>query len=85
MYVYYKIGTRSFRLRPPTFLRCKGTSKIRIDEKKRDIFFFIAAPVGLFLGEKHKQHALKGQKLLAQGNTLGNYGRKPGALQGQKL
>ena len=39
MYVYYKIGTRSFRLRPPTFLRCKGTSKIRIDEKKRDIFF----------------------------------------------
>ena len=38
MYVYYKIGTRSFRLRPPTFLRCKGTSKIRIDEKKRDIF-----------------------------------------------
>ena len=51
MYVYYKIGTRSFRLRPPTFLRCKGTSKIRIDEKKRDIFFFIAAPMCLFLGE----------------------------------
>ena len=50
MYVYYKIGTRSFRLRPPTFLRCKGTSKIRIDEKKRDIFFFIAAPMCLFLG-----------------------------------
>ena len=48
MYVYYKIGTRSFRLRPPTFLRCKGTSKIRIDEKKRDIFFFIAAPMRLF-------------------------------------
>ena len=27
-----------------------------------------------------KQHALKGQKLLAQGNALGNYGRKPAAL-----
>ena len=25
-------------------------------------------------------HALKGQKLLAQGNTLGNYGHKPVAL-----
>ena len=25
-------------------------------------------------------HALKGQKLLAQGNTLGNHGRKPVAL-----
>ena len=25
-------------------------------------------------------HALKGQKLLAQGNALGNYGRKPAAL-----
>jgi hypothetical protein len=25
-------------------------------------------------------HALKGQKLLAQGNALGNYGRKPVAL-----
>ena len=25
-------------------------------------------------------HALKGQKLLAQGNALGNYGRKPIAL-----
>ncbi len=27
-----------------------------------------------------KQHALKGQKLLAQGNALGNYGSKPVAL-----
>ncbi len=27
-----------------------------------------------------KQHALKGQKLLAQGLALGNYGRKPVAL-----
>ena len=26
------------------------------------------------------QHALKGQKLLAQGNALGYYGRKPVAL-----
>ena len=25
-------------------------------------------------------HALKGQKLLAQGSALGNYGRKPVAL-----
>ena len=30
-------------------------------------------------------HALKGQKLLAQGNTLGTDGRKPVALKGQKL
>ena len=79
MYVYYKIGTRSFRLRPPTFLRCKGTSKIRIDEKKRDIFSLSPLLCVCFLG-KRKQHALKGQKLLAQGNTLGNYGRKPDAL-----
>ena len=28
----------------------------------------------------YKQHALKGQKLLAQGNALGYYERKPGAL-----
>ena len=27
-----------------------------------------------------KQHALKGQKLLAQGSALGCYVRKPGAL-----
>ena len=79
MYVYYKIGTRSFRLRPPTFLRCKGTSKIRIDEKKRDIFSLSPLLCDCFWG-KRKQHALKGQKLLAQGNTLGNYGRKPDAL-----
>jgi hypothetical protein len=30
-------------------------------------------------------HALKGQKLLAQGNTLGNDRYKPVALKGQKL
>ena len=30
-------------------------------------------------------HALKGQKLLAQGIALGNYGRKLVALKGQKL
>ena len=28
----------------------------------------------------HKQHALKGQKLLAQGNALGCFGRKSVAL-----
>ena len=28
----------------------------------------------------YKQHALKGQKLLAQGNALGNCGHKPVAL-----
>ena len=32
-----------------------------------------------------QQHALKGQKLLAQGNALGNHGRKFVALKGQKL
>ena len=32
-------------------------------------------------GQKHQmQYALKGQKLLAQGNALGIYGRKPVAL-----
>jgi len=30
-------------------------------------------------------HALKGQKLLAQGSALGYYVRKPVALYGQKL
>ena len=30
-------------------------------------------------------HALKGQKLLAQGIALGNHGRKFVALKGQKL
>ena len=30
-------------------------------------------------------HALKGQKLLAQGSALGYYGRKVVALYGQKL
>ena len=30
-------------------------------------------------------HALKGQKLLAQGSALGNHGRKFVALKGQKL
>ena len=29
---------------------------------------------------KFRPHALKGQKLLAQGIALGNYGRKPVAL-----
>ena len=29
-------------------------------------------------------HALKGQKLLAQGIALGNYERQPVALKGQK-
>ena len=31
------------------------------------------------------KNGLKAQKLLAQGNTLGNKGRKPVALKGQKL
>ena len=31
------------------------------------------------------QHAMKGQKLLAQGNALGYYVRKLVALKGQKL
>ena len=33
----------------------------------------------------YKQHALKGQKLLAQGRALGYHERKPVALYGQKL
>ena len=31
------------------------------------------------------KNGLKAQKLLAQGIALGNYGRKPVALKGQKL
>ena len=31
-------------------------------------------------GNGYKQHALKGQKLLAQGSALGYFGRKPVAL-----
>ena len=33
----------------------------------------------------HSPHALKGQKLLAQGTALGIHVRTPGALKGQKL
>ena len=33
----------------------------------------------------YKQHALKGQKLLAQGSALGNVGKIKVALKGQKL
>ena len=33
-----------------------------------------------FLSQVPHPHALKGQKLLAQGNALGHYGRKPVAL-----
>ena len=35
---------------------------------------------GLKAQKLQKQHALKGQKPLAQGNALGYYGRKPVAL-----
>ena len=35
---------------------------------------------GLKAQKLQKQHALKGQKLLAQGIALGVYGRKPVAL-----
>ena len=34
---------------------------------------------------RKSQYALKGQKLLAQGTTLGYNGLKPYALKGQKL
>ena len=40
---------------------------------------------GLKTQKLQKQHALKGQKLLAQGNALGYYVRKLVALKGQKL
>ena len=35
---------------------------------------------GLKTQQFQKQHALKGQKLLAQGSALGVYGRNPVAL-----
>ena len=38
---------------------------------------------GLKAQKLQKQHALKGQKLLAQGIALGNNGRKPVALKGR--
>ena len=36
--------------------------------------------ISLLLYTSFAPHALKGQKLLAQGIALGNYGRKPVAL-----
>ncbi len=42
--------------------------------------FHIWFKYGLKAQKFQKQHALKGQKLLAQGNALGVYGRKPVAL-----
>ena len=38
------------------------------------------APHALKCQSSDKQHALKGQKLLAQGSALGYYGRKLDAL-----
>ncbi|WP_259337661.1 hypothetical protein [Segatella copri] len=40
---------------------------------------------GLKAQKLQEQHALKGQKLLAQGIALGNVGNQQGALKGQKL
>ena len=40
---------------------------------------------GLKAQKLQKQHALKGQKLLAQGIALGIHVRTLGALKGQKL
>ena len=42
--------------------------------------FHIWFKYGLKAQKFQKQHALKGQKLLAQGIALGNYGSKPVAL-----
>ena len=42
-------------------------------------------PCLIFAPKLLNQHALKGQKILAQGNALGYYGCKPVALKGQKL
>ena len=42
--------------------------------------FHIWFKYGLKVQKFQKQHALKGQKLLAQGSALGNYGSKPVAL-----
>ena len=42
--------------------------------------FHIWFKYGLKSQKFQKQHALKGQKLLAQGIALGNYGSKPIAL-----
>ena len=42
--------------------------------------FHIWFKYGLKAQKFQKQHALKGQNLLAQGIALGNYGSKPVAL-----
>ena len=42
--------------------------------------FFLMLNVDLVGCANFCPHALKGQKLLAQGIALGNYGRKPVAL-----
>ena len=62
-------------------------------EKNQKLLFKVDSEVkfrkwfkyGLKAQKLQKQHALKGQKLLAQGSALGNHGRKFVALQGQKL
>ena len=43
--------------------------------------FHIWFKYGLKAQKFQKQHALKGQKLLAQGIALGNYGSKPVACK----
>ena len=54
----------------------------RISFRERDNLqnFRMWFKYGLKAQKFQKQHALKGQKLLAQGIALGNYGRKPVAL-----
>ena len=48
MYVYYKIGTRSFQLRPLTFSTMQRYIKNPNLRKEKKYFFFIAAPMCLF-------------------------------------
>ena len=49
------------------------------NQNLKNIFFFAFLPF-LLNFRKFCPHALKGQKPLAQGIALGNYGRKPVAL-----
>ena len=48
--------------------------------KNKRLKFRMWFKYGLKIQKLQKQHALKGQKLLAQGIALGNYVRNPVAL-----
>ena len=61
---------------------CIGMKKIMHRDGKNSAFTAIFHPIAMHSTELSHEapHALKGQKLLAQGSALGNYGHKLVAL-----